>query len=783
VDPGVAQVVEGQPSASTAVASVTAAGVKEQPFDIDITSIFNGWVSGGTPNRGLRLETSSTAAGGRSFYSMNATGTKAQFRPVVLIEVSRAPDAPVDIVPSGGAVVSVSDPVVSWRYGGDGVAAMAAYQVLTFAEGTSSTPDFSERFASFNYNGIDHQGTWASRKAGIISTMFNSGAAVIGCQEANSTSSPDQPGQIVAGLNAASGSSGQWQSFIGPNLNVIFVDTAVFTPLWTKTKDVALGVGKYASALLLQHVTSGARVTYWTTHYLPGDENEDQRKAATAVLIPWLATLGPRVGGGDLNNHSSAAAKPVGMLNLSGNVEFRSLVDTVTNGTYNSLDGYDTNPMEGFWIDHLFVSGGPAPTAVGLIDSGTASDHNLVYADIDYAATVTDVGAPSGDTGEVASTVPQYQMSGISGRTPFMIRHKSSEGRWSPYSELQVLGYAPKMTLTITSTESTTDDPSPTTTWTVDGIQTAYRVLYVDADTGATIVDSGQQTGDANQWSPAAPLDVSSSISINRVVRVWDDVNNRVATPGDTVYVEAVAGPFSIVPTSDVGPVASLVASTPLGPIVELDWTRSSGTPDSWIIERRIDSQPWTKFAVEVGDTALGGSAFRWRDVTAPPEHDLTYRVSAVVNSRQGTATTASTIRPHADFIWLADPDDPTWLLPVAGDDAGTWALGEDSSIVNVLGSDRSLLIHEGFRGYEGSISGLFVSAVPQMGGTTAQQQRDASWRLKEQPTKTWRLVLGDMNIPVVVRNVTPVPRPGAEIMFGFAFDFFQQGLPWVEAA
>lgn len=775
----------GQPSVGGVVSSVTAAGVEAQPFDIDLTSLVQGWVSGTTPNRGIRLETDAVTA---SFHSVNASGTKAQYRPVLLLEVAYAPEKPVDIVPSGGSIVSTPDPVITWRYGGDGVAPMAAYQVLTFAADPEATPlGFAERFASFNVNGIGSAPVpFPTRVPGIVSTMLGSGASVIGAQEANSTSSPDQPGAVVAGLNSQPGSSGQWAAFIGPNLNVIFVDQAVFTPLSTKTMDKALGEGKYASALRLQHVESGVEVIFWTTHYLTSGYLTEQIRA-TRILTAWLASLRatyavPLIGSGDFNAKDRSASRPMGMFALAGHTDVRDLVETVENGTYNSHDSYEPNGMNGWWIDHLLVHGGASPTAVGLVDSGDYSDHNLVWADVTSGVpAVTAVGTPTSDSGWVPSTTPQHVLTGITGETAFVIRHKSADGMESPYSDLQHLGYEPKEALTITSTETVTDDPSPTTTWDFAGTQTAFRVLYTDLD-GRTLADSGQQAGEDNQWSPEAPLAAQPGTQVLRVVRVWDNLP-RVTTPGDPAYIEAVSEPFTIDANGILAPVTDLAVSNPLGPLVVLTWSRA--TPDRWLIDRRIDGGPWQTFTAEPGDVTLGGGLHRWHDVTAPADRDLEYQVRPVVEGSMGEGVVTSPIRLRRDFIWLADPDDPDWLLPVAGNDAGTWALGEDSAIVSVAGSDRAILIHEGFRGYEGSISGRFVGDVPAMGGGSVYAQRDAAWRLKEQPTKVWRLAVADLNIPVVVRNVTPVPVPGTvPPTYGFSLEFYQQGeLAWGDAA
>ena len=501
--------------------------VADQPVDFDVTSEVARWLTSGAPNYGFRLENSATVRDGRSFHSVNATGTKAAFRPALLVDVSYPPDAPAGVTPVDGSVVTTSEPVVTWQYGGIDVAPMLAYQVQT-----------------------------------------------------------------------------------NPN------------DVWT---------------------------------------------------------------------------------------------------------------------------------------------------------------SPATDTGEVASTVPQHQLTGIDGDdTWFRIRHKSVENRWSDWSDGSRLSFEGLPAVTITSTESSTSDPSPTTTWTVTGgTQVAFQVLLRRGSlNGPVVADSGVLVGDDGQWEPARNLSVPIDADLFREVRVWGSTDHA-ATVGQPAYSSATYGPFVIAPAAAIDPATELaVSSTEASPAASVSWSLAA-TPDSVIVERSIDGGDWRRFELEVADVALGGGGYLWRDVTAPAEHVLTYRVRPVVNGSMGQAPNQASVTLRASFIWLADPDDADWVLPVAGPDAGVWALGEDSSVYNVRGSDRSTLIHEGFRGYEGSVSGTFPPTIRDW-PFSAQDLRDRSWRTKAQPTKVWRLVIADMNIPVTVRNVNPVPMGGDKIRFGFSLDFLQQGeLPW----
>lgn len=780
---------DNQPSLGTVVLNHTAAGVAGQPFDIPITATVAAWLAGSVPNTGLRIETTGTAAGGYSFHSMNATGTLADFKPRIVMNVTAPPAAPTDITPSGGGQVSTADPLQTWRYGGEDVPAMAAYQIQTFTGAVSiaSSGVFSRRVASFNVNGVQGAPTsFESRLNGLGQTIVNSGAAAVGLQEC-SDNVTNQPALLLAKVKELSGNTA-WTMFVGPNLNCLLIDTARLTPLWPTTSDKGLGDGKWASALMVQDVTAGVPVILWVTHYLTSSELTKQI-AHTRVLIPWLKglydTFGvPLIGTGDFNAKDKSATRPMGMLALAGHSDVRDLVEPedITNRTYNSHDSYGANGMNGWWIDHVLVYGGTRPTAVGLVDSGTASDHNLVYATVEYVGSrpmVAGLGEPTSDTGEIASSVPQHQYTGVTDPIVGRIRHKSVEGRWSDWSVPFSFGYAPLPTVTITSDDPTTNDPTPTTTWTTTGVQAEFQVILRRVDTGEIVADSGRLQGAGNQWQPSDPISVDPTAQLTREVRVWDD-QLRVPAANAPTFARAISDPFTIVP--GVGTAPTAVEATPVGPAIDLSWSLAS-TPDSFIVERRIDGKAWVRFPVEVGDVAQGGSAYLWRDVTAPPEHDLAYRVRAVTNGSMGQASVVAEKRLKPGYIWLADPDDPTWLLAMAGRDAGEWTLPEDSTVVEVIGSDRVNVIYEGARGYEGSVSGLFVSDVPGMLDLSAQSQRDKVWDIKRKPTHVWRLSIGDMNIPVILRQATPVPRPGPEVSFGVSAAFYQQGeLAWADA-
>jgi len=51
---------------------------------------------------------------------------------------------------------------------------------------------------------------------------------------------------------------------------------------------------------------------------------------------------------------------------------------------------------------------------------------------------------------------------------------------------------------------------------------------------------------------------------------------------------------------------------------------------------------------------------------------------------------------------------------------------------------------------------------------------------VKTYPTRVLRFIVADYNIPVIVRNATPILRPDPELEFGISMTVAQYGeVPW----
>ena len=385
---------------------------------------------------------------------------------------------------------------------------------------------------------------------------------------------------------------------------------------------------------------------------------------------------------------------------------------------------------------------------------------------------------------EIASTSPTHTFTSdiAEGATLwYRVRHKSTAGRWSNYSAGQEFGRSAKVTVNVTApTAAATSDPTPTTTWSVTGgTQQTWRVTIVRTDTNKQVADSGWKTGTENQWAPSAPIQAGTGVPLQATVHVIDTVD-RVETPGDPISASGQSGVFTIGTGSGITAVSGLtVAAAQVGPSAVLSWTRATG-PDSFTVERVVSGFETRVFTVEAGDAALGGSNYRWTDTTIPPRHSVTYTVRAVENGVQSAASSTVTITTDPQFIWITDPNDPSFVIPLADADDFEVNPEEDSATFAVLGSNKTIVVAEGTGRLSGSVSGSLFDDLPWTGGATARQMRSRVYRLRNEPTNEWRLVVDTWNLPVVLRDVTVIPRPGEYETFGVSCEWYAQGeLPW----
>lgn len=124
---------------NSASVSVTDAADGDE-VEIDLTAMLND-VAGGGAWFGIRLELGSDAA--RTVYSSDSAVER--YRPSLTVDWREPPEAPTNLVPSGGQAVGPAKPVLSWQFaepGTDAEQAQAASQVQISTSTDFSSPGY-----------------------------------------------------------------------------------------------------------------------------------------------------------------------------------------------------------------------------------------------------------------------------------------------------------------------------------------------------------------------------------------------------------------------------------------------------------------------------------------------------------------------------------------------------------------------------------------------------------------------------------------------------------------
>lgn len=398
--------------------------------------------------------------------------------------------------------------------------------------------------------------------------------------------------------------------------------------------------------------------------------------------------------------------------------------------------------------------------------------------------TTDDFTSPDYDSTETASTVGEHLVTfDINDAETWFwrVRVKNGGGQWSDWTEGQEFGRTNKPTFSITQpTGGTWTDSTPPTTWSAlsAGTQTQYRVEHIVG--GVTKVDSGILPGADLDWTSLTAIPGFTGGTVTTRVSVRDDVD-RAATPGDSPWV-VEDETWTYTPGATLPATTLAVTQNATLPVPDLAFTRASA-PDRWDIQRKVDAGDWESVGIFEGlDLFVSGTDYAFTDLTAPPHHLLEYRAVAGVNGIDSGSNPTDTITINSDHIWLLDPEDDTFWCALADQNDTSLAYVEDSEVALIKGADRSQVTFDSFRGFEGTVSGgVYGTATSEHLGRTAQEMRDAIvLHVKTYPTRVLRLVISDYNIPVIVREATPILRPSAELTYGISFQALQQGeLPW----
>lgn len=414
-----------------------------------------------------------------------------------------------------------------------------------------------------------------------------------------------------------------------------------------------------------------------------------------------------------------------------------------------------------------------------------------VQVQVDPAANGT---TPVFDSGWVVSTDEQFPLAGTTygglsdgASTQWRVRVKNSAGQISSWSTWATFNRVNKPVLTIVSPTTVFSDTSPVVDWTFAGVQTKWQAILtplspgISRTVGAALRDSrvvpgvtseytfGEGNGDDN-------VGIDAGGTWKFTVRVWDNVD-REGTVGDPIYIEAsTTAVMSLDPT--VTAVTWLTAEQALpAPWVDIKWSRVS-QPDGWTIYR--DGVP-IYTTTDASSLFLGETVYGWRDWTAHPNREHVYRAAAVTNGKTASGGPTETLTPVPAGIWLANPVTGAEAV-LWGQDEGTWAYGEDSTVYLPIGASSPVRVTHSMRGLEGTLSGLLLD-VDSAPDYPVETVRSALYAMKSDPSTRLRMVAGDINIPVIVHNLVVAPSPLTEPdqrLVNVSFEFEQVGtLPY----
>lgn len=384
-----------------------------------------------------------------------------------------------------------------------------------------------------------------------------------------------------------------------------------------------------------------------------------------------------------------------------------------------------------------------APTLTWTAPATLASVDVQVAATSDPTFSAPTFSASGQATTEGMLNLASAGWSGLANGASALVRiRQTTDIGTSPWSAPITITRAALPALTVTGPSSTTTDPTPTISWTFAG-QARYQVTVTS--NGRTLADSGVVPGDDTAWTPVKGATASGQ-QLQIRVRAWDAVA-RTASPGDPGYAEV-----NLTTTYTPGaatPVASIAAAQDgVRPWVDVSWTRPAGIPDEWLLERSEAGQAFE--IVDRFDGVSGGNpVLSYRDYTAPPNTDLTYRIRPVQSGAAGAYGLTATVRMAVTGGWIFDPSSGIYFRHTASE--VPQPRGESTVWYEPIGAPASVKRTFALRGIEGTFGGK----VKPYEGRSIEVQEAAINAIKGDPSGVFRAAYGRTNVPVVIAFLT----------------------------
>lgn len=381
------------------------------------------------------------------------------------------------------------------------------------------------------------------------------------------------------------------------------------------------------------------------------------------------------------------------------------------------------------------------------------------------ANTTASWGSPLFDSGVVETSeagldLAETTFPGLTEGVPMFWRVRAMDGAglWSSWSAAVTMTYEPKPSVTVTNLDDgLIYDPSPVIIWDSSGAIVKHQVIAEDMVTSKRVYQQPQTQGDPGSHTiPFGYLKDDRQYRIT--VRVWDALH-REATPGDHTF--AFDSRVVLLSESDVVGWVPTLSAAQVGetPRVELTWTRND-TPDQFVI--LCDGEPVRR--VEAADVFVSGTTYKVKMNGARPNWEHSWRVRAVVNNVQSTWSPPAVFATRVEGIWLyggvlgeVETEAPDGaMVTLWGDDGGSWEQEDDASVYTPIGSSRVVRVINGMRGLQGTLSGHIADGF----GSTIEEAERLLYVLKENPTRTFRVAVGDQAMTVLAGNIRVSPSP-----------------------
>lgn len=392
-------------------------------------------------------------------------------------------------------------------------------------------------------------------------------------------------------------------------------------------------------------------------------------------------------------------------------------------------------------------------------DKSGSRQMNAIQVQIDAAGDFT---GPDWDSDLVPTDEPQLDLADTdypglpNGETTFWrVRVQDGAGLWSLWSDPGTFTRRTKGVLTLTNPAAAPNNKvfefTPPIGWTFTGTQTHYRVMVAPAGRPKRILYDTEKVR-STENSHALPKGIlRDDRSYIVTVQVWDNYVDREATSLDPVYVEQQRT-FTVDFDATVAAPSALVAvRADPAPWVDVTWTRSTA-PDSWTILRDAAAIETDLEPADVVD--LDGLTYTWRDYTARPEVEHRYRVRSEVNGRLSLAGPIHDLVPACVGIWLADPSTGQEVV-LGGKDFDATST-DQAETFTVIGSTDVIRSVMGLNGMTLTFSNLMLRSRD---GFTWNELEETLYDFKSRATDTYRLAFGDLNIPVVLGDITIKPH------------------------